>query len=234
MNNISNKYFLLSGHQILCVAQSHLNDWDRQNVVMTGSSDGVVRMWSLDYVEVAEDSLGTPDLAHLDTLTVDPDTDPGLHQPPAVSSITELAKKMSVSVSGDCLTSLREVVTRHKQQEAAEVSADLSSDTEDCEAEDLEPDTLTSRPEDMVDGCSPLPADTPAAAVTDTPAATASADSPAVAAAEALPAASSDSSFVVVHSPVHGPGPAMKPGDGYTWCRQVGPQIFLGICHKYF
>ena len=121
------------------------------------------------------------------------------------------------------LTSLREVVTRHKQQEAAEVSADLSSDTEDCEAEDLEPDTLTSRPEDMVDGCSPLPADTPAAAVMDTPAVTASADTPAVAAAEALPAASSDSSFVVVHSPVHGPGPAMKPGDGYTWCRQVGP-----------
>ena len=57
-----------------------------------------------------------------------------------VSSITELAKKMSVSLSGihhqypmsatdhalppgDCLTSLREVVSRHKE---AEAEADLS------------------------------------------------------------------------------------------------------------
>ena len=29
--------------QILCVAQTQHNDWDRQNVIMTGSSDGVVR-----------------------------------------------------------------------------------------------------------------------------------------------------------------------------------------------
>ena len=29
--------------QILCVAQSQHNEWDRQNVIMTGSSDGVVR-----------------------------------------------------------------------------------------------------------------------------------------------------------------------------------------------
>lgn len=30
--------------QILCVAFSFLNEWDNQNVVMTGSSDGVVRV----------------------------------------------------------------------------------------------------------------------------------------------------------------------------------------------
>ena len=29
--------------QILCVAQSQHSEWDRQNVIMTGSSDGVVR-----------------------------------------------------------------------------------------------------------------------------------------------------------------------------------------------
>ena len=38
--------------QVLCVAQSQWCEWDRQNVVMPGPSDGVVRMWSLDYVEV--------------------------------------------------------------------------------------------------------------------------------------------------------------------------------------
>lgn len=30
--------------QILCVAFSCLNEWDNQNVIMTGSSDGVVRV----------------------------------------------------------------------------------------------------------------------------------------------------------------------------------------------
>jgi WD40 repeat protein len=38
--------------QILCVAFSQAQEWDAQNVVMTGSTDGVVRMWSLDYVQV--------------------------------------------------------------------------------------------------------------------------------------------------------------------------------------
>ncbi|QQP38080.1 WD repeat and FYVE domain-containing protein, partial [Caligus rogercresseyi] len=38
--------------QILCVACSEFREWDRENVIITGSSDGVVRMWSLDYVEV--------------------------------------------------------------------------------------------------------------------------------------------------------------------------------------
>ncbi|KAK6633574.1 hypothetical protein RUM44_004181 [Polyplax serrata] len=41
--------------QILCVAFSTANEWDPQNVVITGSSDGVVRMWSLDYVQVPTD-----------------------------------------------------------------------------------------------------------------------------------------------------------------------------------
>ena len=41
-----------SPQQILCVCCSEYNEWDRENVVMTGSADGVVRMWSIDYVEV--------------------------------------------------------------------------------------------------------------------------------------------------------------------------------------
>ncbi|KAJ8676714.1 hypothetical protein QAD02_012501 [Eretmocerus hayati] len=38
--------------QILCVAFSQTHEWDSQNVVMTGSTDGVARMWSMDYVQV--------------------------------------------------------------------------------------------------------------------------------------------------------------------------------------
>ncbi|CAG9764999.1 unnamed protein product [Ceutorhynchus assimilis] len=38
--------------QILCVAFSQAHDWDSLNVIITGSTDGVTRMWSLDYVQV--------------------------------------------------------------------------------------------------------------------------------------------------------------------------------------
>ena len=37
--------------QILCVAFSQMNDWDRENVIMSGGNDGVVRMFSMDLVE---------------------------------------------------------------------------------------------------------------------------------------------------------------------------------------
>lgn len=38
--------------QILCVTFSTAREWDQQNVVITGSTDGVVRMWSMEYVQV--------------------------------------------------------------------------------------------------------------------------------------------------------------------------------------
>ncbi|XP_045600783.1 WD repeat and FYVE domain-containing protein 3 isoform X4 [Procambarus clarkii] len=41
--------------QILCVAFSTMYEWDASNVIMTGSSDGVVRMWSVEYVQVPAD-----------------------------------------------------------------------------------------------------------------------------------------------------------------------------------
>lgn len=42
-----------AGHlQINCVHMSQANDWDIDNVIMTGGSDGVVRMWSIRLKEV--------------------------------------------------------------------------------------------------------------------------------------------------------------------------------------
>ncbi|OXA60252.1 WD repeat and FYVE domain-containing protein 3 [Folsomia candida] len=38
-------------HGILCVSFSILNEWDSDNVVMTGSMDGIVRSWSIRYVQ---------------------------------------------------------------------------------------------------------------------------------------------------------------------------------------
>lgn len=43
---------------ILSLCMSQINEWDEDNVVMTGSSDGVVRMWSLDYKQVPIESAG--------------------------------------------------------------------------------------------------------------------------------------------------------------------------------
>ncbi|KAH7637627.1 ph domain associated with beige/beach domain containing protein [Dermatophagoides farinae] len=37
--------------QILCLAFSSYNEWDADNVILTGSSDGVVKMWALRYVQ---------------------------------------------------------------------------------------------------------------------------------------------------------------------------------------
>lgn len=37
--------------QILCVTFSTAREWDQQNVVITGSTDGVVRCWSMEYVQ---------------------------------------------------------------------------------------------------------------------------------------------------------------------------------------
>lgn len=37
--------------QILCLAFSTYNEWDNDNVILTGSSDGVVKMWTLRYVQ---------------------------------------------------------------------------------------------------------------------------------------------------------------------------------------
>ncbi|XP_038062031.1 WD repeat and FYVE domain-containing protein 3-like isoform X2 [Patiria miniata] len=40
--------------RILCCAISELVEWNPLNVIMTGSSDGVVRMWSVEYVQVPD------------------------------------------------------------------------------------------------------------------------------------------------------------------------------------
>jgi len=47
------------GQQILCVSMSQMMDWDSRNVIMTGNSDGVVRMWSLEFVEVPDEKMMT-------------------------------------------------------------------------------------------------------------------------------------------------------------------------------
>ena len=42
--------------QVLCVAFSQMNEWDDRNIILTGGSDGVVRIWSLQHSQVPAES----------------------------------------------------------------------------------------------------------------------------------------------------------------------------------
>ncbi|PIK53971.1 WD repeat and FYVE domain-containing protein 3 [Apostichopus japonicus] len=54
-DRIANVNTSKTDQQILCCAMSELVEWDLQNVVLTGSTDGVVRMWSVEYVQVPDE-----------------------------------------------------------------------------------------------------------------------------------------------------------------------------------
>ncbi|VDN31863.1 unnamed protein product [Dibothriocephalus latus] len=47
-------------NQIFCVSMSTLCDWDPDHVIITGGSDGVVRMWGLDYIREDLEASETP------------------------------------------------------------------------------------------------------------------------------------------------------------------------------
>ncbi len=94
---------------------------------MTGSADGVVRMWSLDYIEVPEQGYDEVDAALRCGDDKAADTATSEHS----DSIATLAKKMSMT--GDCLNSFRDVVEKSK---VSDEKSEPSSDTEECEDPD--------------------------------------------------------------------------------------------------
>ncbi|CAH8629332.1 unnamed protein product [Schistosoma mattheei] len=57
--------------QILCVCMSTLYDWDAENVILTGSSDGVVRMWCLKHVYSTDNNSDAVDKNTLNANGVD-------------------------------------------------------------------------------------------------------------------------------------------------------------------
>ncbi|CAF0758317.1 unnamed protein product [Rotaria sordida] len=63
---------------ILCVAMSQMNEWDDENVIITGSSDGVVRMWTIGYDQVLDAPPSSPSML---TLGEDRGRLPSISQP---------------------------------------------------------------------------------------------------------------------------------------------------------
>lgn len=80
--------------QILCVAFSTAREWDQQNVVITGSTDGVVRMWSMEYVQVPV-TVETKDSIKDDENAKQTDEKP--HAEVEVTAKVDLVKQLSVA-----------------------------------------------------------------------------------------------------------------------------------------
>ena len=118
-----------SGRQILCVCTSQHHEWDRENVIMTGSSDGVVRMWSLDYVEVPTTEVASA------AASGDPRSDGGFSSSSAAgAALGQLAdRKKSLATDIDGLNSLREVIANTTRRH--------HDDQDDEDSENDEPET---------------------------------------------------------------------------------------------
>ncbi|OCT58547.1 hypothetical protein XELAEV_180019962mg, partial [Xenopus laevis] len=66
---VSVNTFIGRSQQILCCCVSEMNEWDTQNVIVTGHSDGVVRFWRMEFLQVPE----TPAPESADTMEVPDD-----------------------------------------------------------------------------------------------------------------------------------------------------------------
>lgn len=51
---VSVNTFTGRSQQIVCCCVSEMNEWDTQNVIVTGHSDGVVRFWRMEFLQVPE------------------------------------------------------------------------------------------------------------------------------------------------------------------------------------
>ncbi|XP_051170147.1 WD repeat and FYVE domain-containing protein 3 [Leptopilina boulardi] len=78
--------------QILCVAFSQTHEWDSQNVIMTGSTDGVARMWSMDYVQVPGEE-EKPEINEIENSKKEEQT----KEENTKKRVHELVKQMSIS-----------------------------------------------------------------------------------------------------------------------------------------
>lgn len=112
--------------QILCVAFSQTHEWDSQNVIMTGSTDGVARvrcdvhmilikgplpqfildaiillaqMWSMDYVQVPAEEEKPEEVATAKEKNEKPSIEETQTET-TMKRVKELVKQMSVSAEG--------------------------------------------------------------------------------------------------------------------------------------
>lgn len=129
--------------QILCVAFSSTREWDQQNVIITGSTDGVVRMWSMEYVQV-------PIVDETATEEQPPQTNDESTDPAKSSKKVDLIKQMSISTSDD--NGLQKSGSESSISEACdsikETSKRFESERDDCSDKE---DTVEAKPSAVLD-----------------------------------------------------------------------------------
>lgn len=83
--------------QILCVTFSTAREWDQQNVVITGSTDGVVRMWSMEHVQVPVEKDQPKDDEALDNENDNNSTKKSSIDDNSVTTSVDLIKQISIT-----------------------------------------------------------------------------------------------------------------------------------------
>ncbi|XP_057628653.1 WD repeat and FYVE domain-containing protein 3 isoform X3 [Chionomys nivalis] len=73
---VSVNTFTGRSQQIVCCCVSEMNEWDTQNVIVTGHSDGVVRFWRMEFLQVPETPAPEP-VEELETQEGCPETQIG-------------------------------------------------------------------------------------------------------------------------------------------------------------
>uniref|UniRef100_A0A914V9C1 WD repeat and FYVE domain-containing protein 3 n=1 Tax=Plectus sambesii TaxID=2011161 RepID=A0A914V9C1_9BILA len=105
---------------ILTIGFSTLNEWDSQHVIFTGSNDGVVRLWSLEFVQVATaETQPAADASNAPLSDVDKDQ--------ATSSCHAAVSTNSKGLRQFCPEILQERLTRQKRKLIASCGSSLDT-----------------------------------------------------------------------------------------------------------
>ncbi|CAK9831938.1 WD repeat and FYVE domain-containing protein 3 [Anthophora retusa] len=117
--------------QILCVAFSQTHEWDSQNVIMTGSTDGVARMWSMDYVQVPAEEEKPEEVA----TTKEKNTKSSKNENQNESTkkrVHELVKQMSISAEGSSMLAKSGSESSLSEPENPKEASRLHEEKEEC------------------------------------------------------------------------------------------------------
>ena len=121
--------------QILCVAFSQTHEWDSQNVISTGSTDGVVRMWSMDYVQVPAEDEETQEVPIANERKKEPSVEEDRNES-TKKRVHELVKQMSISAEGSAMLAKSGSESSLSESENAKEASRLHEEKEECSDND--------------------------------------------------------------------------------------------------
>lgn len=117
--------------QILCVAFSQTHEWDSQNVIMTGSTDGVARMWSMDYVQVPAEEEKLEEITATKEKHMKSNKNESQNEN-TKKRVHELVKQMSISAEGSSLLAKSGSESSLSEAENAKEASRLHEEKEEC------------------------------------------------------------------------------------------------------